>query len=661
MLAKNHIFNANTFMRKILVLLLILESGFCTGQTLNLQTKLFYTAKVWGYAKYYHSNVSTCHVNWDSVLIHVLPMVRSAPDDSTFNDALDTLLAAAGNMVIATTPPPTLLPPELSRNLNFGWFYDTLLRHDVRVQLDTIRNNFRPHSGCYVVLGTHLVFPLDSPLLNVNTNSTYPDSNHRQLMFIKYWNIINYFNPYNYVLDKPIDSLLYNNTIAIDTVSNSRALFMSIRKITAGLDDAHVGGATYNNPLSFSYWYIPNLMIRYVEHKYVVVKSASSSIHVGDAIVSVNGVTVAQMEDTMRSLVSAGNTAVFRRFMYKYLLLGGPYASACKIVFAHTSGAIDSANVVRNIYWGSTAVPEYFYPADSLSHISWTTMKCGTGYVNAGNMTVADADSAYIHLRNSPAIIIDSRNYPISQSMWELANLMYPNRQISALAAIPDVTYPGTFFWFNDSIGVSGNTLPYTGTIILLFNEQTQSWAEGNCQSFCGMPHVIKVGSQTAGAYGAVAECNFSKDIFSGFTSIGMYYPNGDSIQRIGIVPDSMVTPTIAGIVSGRDELLEKALEVACSIAGIPQNAPHTLSQFRILPNPNSGSFSLKGLVDGMDAGTLSLTVTNAVGQVVYTGTTAVKNNMVDASISMKNATPGMYLLRVSKEGATKVFRFIVD
>ncbi len=80
-----------------------------------------------------------------------------------------------------------------------------------------------------------------------------------------------------------------------------------------------------------------------------------------------------------------------------------------------------------------------------------------------------------------------------------------------------------------------------------------------------------------------------------------------------------------------------------------------------MLPNPNSGSFSLKGLVDGMDAGTLSLTVTNAVGQVVYTGTTAVKNNMVDASISMKNVTPGMYLLRVSKEGSTKVFRFIVD
>ena len=44
--------------------------------------------------------------------------------------------------------------------------------------------------------------------------------------------------------------------------------------------------------------------------------------------------------------------------------------------------------------------------------------------------------------------------------------------------------------------------------------------------------------------------------------SIGVYYPDGKETQRIGIVPDIEIKPTIAGIRSGRDELLEKAIEL---------------------------------------------------------------------------------------------------
>ena len=36
-----------------------------------------------------------------------------------------------------------------------------------------------------------------------------------------------------------------------------------------------------------------------------------------------------------------------------------------------------------------------------------------------------------------------------------------------------------------------------------------------------------------------------------------MYYPDGTETQRVGIVPDIEVKPTIKGITEGRDELLE--------------------------------------------------------------------------------------------------------
>ena len=47
-------------------------------QNPTYQQKLFYTCKIWGFVKYYHSNVSVCGVNWDSVLIHCLPLVKNA-------------------------------------------------------------------------------------------------------------------------------------------------------------------------------------------------------------------------------------------------------------------------------------------------------------------------------------------------------------------------------------------------------------------------------------------------------------------------------------------------------------------------------------------------------------------------------------------------------
>ncbi len=74
--------------------------------------------------KYYHSRVSTGLVNWDSVLTVSLPAIKNAVTNDDFNDALASMLSAAGPMEIATTPSPDTLPPELKQNLNFGWIND---------------------------------------------------------------------------------------------------------------------------------------------------------------------------------------------------------------------------------------------------------------------------------------------------------------------------------------------------------------------------------------------------------------------------------------------------------------------------------------------------------------------------------------------------------
>ena len=45
-------------------------------------------------------------------------------------------------------------------------------------------------------------------------------------------------------------------------------------------------------------------------------------------------------------------------------------------------------------------------------------------------------------------------------------------------------------------------------------------------------------------------------------SGIGVFYPDGTPTQRIGVKIDYPLHPTIKGINEGKDELLEKAMEL---------------------------------------------------------------------------------------------------
>jgi len=46
-------------------------------------------------------------------------------------------------------------------------------------------------------------------------------------------------------------------------------------------------------------------------------------------------------------------------------------------------------------------------------------------------------------------------------------------------------------------------------------------------------------------------------------SGIGVFYPDRTPTQRVGIIPDLEVRPTIDGIRAGRDEVLEAAVSYA--------------------------------------------------------------------------------------------------
>lgn len=95
---------------------------------------------------------------------------------------------------------------------------------------------------------------------------------------------------------------------------------------------------------------------------------------------------------------------------------------------------------------------------------------------------------------------------------------------------------------------------------MILVDEETQSSAEYHSMAFRAAPGALVIGSTTAGADGNVSIIPLPGALSSYISGIGVFYPDNRPTQRVGIIPDIEVKPTIPGIQAGRDELVEEAI-----------------------------------------------------------------------------------------------------
>ena len=123
---------------------------------------------------------------------------------------------------------------------------------------------------------------------------------------------------------------------------------------------------------------------------------------------------------------------------------------------------------------------------------------------------------------------------------------------------------PGEFT-FRSSANIPNTCETYQGKLVVIVSEITQSAAELVSMAFRAGNNTTIIGSPTAGADGNVSPIVLPGGLQTRISGIGIYYPDGTQTQRVGIVPDIWVEPTINGIREGRDELLEKAIEIIIS------------------------------------------------------------------------------------------------
>ncbi len=174
-----------------------------------------------------------------------------------------------------------------------------------------------------------------------------------------------------------------------------------------------------------------------------------------------------------------------------------------------------------------------------------------------GILKKEDLDMMYKNLQSTRAIIFDLRNYP-NQTIEPLSQLILPEIATYYLFTFPETDYPGKFYSRKNIIG-RRNKEYYKDDVVVLVNESTQSQAETTAMMLRQHPKAKLIGSNTSGANGDVITFKIA-GLDTRFTGLGAYYPDGRETQRIGIIPDIIVKPTIQGIREGKDEVLERAL-----------------------------------------------------------------------------------------------------
>jgi hypothetical protein len=159
-----------------------------------------------------------------------------------------------------------------------------------------------------------------------------------------------------------------------------------------------------------------------------------------------------------------------------------------------------------------------------------------------------------------PPSTIDIRNYPSEFVVFALGSLLADSPTGFARFTNGDLDNPGAFRW-TPPVTLAPEAPHYAGKVVVLVDEVSQSQAEYTSMAFRAARAVV-VGSTTAGADGNVSQLALPGGHRTMISGIGVFYPDKSPTQRIGIVPDVEVTPTVAGIRAGRDEVLEAALRV---------------------------------------------------------------------------------------------------
>ncbi|HEX3531943.1 MAG TPA: S41 family peptidase [Thermoanaerobaculia bacterium] len=377
------------------------------------------------------------------------------------------------------------------------------------------------------------------------------DRDIRRAILHQVWSTFQRYYPYWDVVDTDWNA-------AFDTALRSaatdphddddEAFTRTLRRFVAALHDGHaaVVHATDLPGLLF----VPPLAWDWIED-HLVVTAGPAPLRPGDVVLEIDGTPAAEALAAEEGLTSAA-TPHHRRARALATLAAGRQDTEIRLTLQPAEGLVRTVSLRRS------------QPADGSFPATVEIIQeihPGILYVDLRRATDDDFRNALLHLAVARGIVFDLRGHPrISKTFLQHLTdqpLDSPHWDLPVTVGLD-----GTITWHRSHWTLHPEAPRLRGKLAFLTNGAAISYAE----TLLGIVEHYElgaiVGSPTGGTNGNTAWLHLPGGYAIRWTCMRVMKHDGTRHHGVGIQPTVPVSPTLAGVRAGRDEVLEKAVEV---------------------------------------------------------------------------------------------------
>lgn len=509
--------------------------------------------KIWGFLKYHHPRIAKGNYNWDYELFRILPTYLSVANHEQRDCVLVDWINHYGRISKCKTcksiSDSTFLKPDLA------WIENNNISLKLKDVLYNIYKNRNQGYQYYIKMRPYTCNPVFMNEEAYMGKEHLPDAKFRLLSLFRYWNMINYFFPYKYMTDKNWNSIL-QEYIPYFINSESRLEYELITaRLLGEVCDSHAFlQEGWDNIESLKGFKQIPAVVQYIENQFVITRAENTGLKRGDIITGIDGKPIGNIVDSLKRYYPASNNAVRMNFITNDIFRSNK--DYIQIEYISSSG-----NVKQKIIKTENRKDWlYNFSKEKDTHSSYKFIDKDVGYIDLRTTTKKDISVTKQVFNNTKGLIIDIRSLP-PDIFHMLAPYFVSNTKGFSKHTRGNPDNPGEFI-FSPTYRIPKSKDFYKGKLVVIVNEETFSNAEYAAMAFQAGENTTIIGSQTGGTDGNISKIVLPGGLITYISGNGIYYPDGKETQRVGIIPDIEVKPTIKGIREGRDEPLEKAIEI---------------------------------------------------------------------------------------------------
>lgn len=565
----------------------IIEGNTTIPQFKNQTIENLYAfTKLYGYIRFFHPSKETDNFKWDEFAVYGASYVKDAKDDNELKNRLEELfLPIAPKIKINTNVNLTHIYPdeELDESI-LAWQhygvsindskFDTIYSSSKTMMVNKMFEAF-PEMGeiykaqisselyGYIPVALYLSDALPNEVefseeyislcdkldgIDINTLSA-TNQDVRLADVVITWNVLQHFFPYFEVLDVDWEKELVatlNNSLPDQS---SKEFSEVLNKMLVPLEDGHAICA-YLDELKNN-GVLP-IELDLVENQIVVINSNTPLLEPGDIIISINGADALENLKEREKLIS-----------------GSPHFKQSRALLLISVGAKDEKvkfKVMRNelieevelTYSKSVSLDFNKGPKD------FEEIEEGIYYISLSTDSITVLDKHIEELKNAKGVIFDNRGYPSADVRLLLQYIIDEKVQTPPYKVMNNI-YPDRIKYDYDDrtldyLPNEGNKI--AGKKVFLIDSPAISFAEN-------IPSIVHhynlgelVGHPTAGSNGNINLYDLPGGYIIRHTGMKVTNHDGSQFHGIGVQPTYYVELTIEGIRDGRDEFIEKAIEI---------------------------------------------------------------------------------------------------